>query len=92
MRTKTFSPQCIASVSVMVVPLLSSGCHLYAMQVMFWSGLIGAVIFRRNLIVMLLTAEIVMLACNLNFLFAAAYLNDMMVSVKYVCEALWVVF
>lgn len=46
-------------------------------DVMFWSGLIGAVIFRRNLIVMLLTTEIVMLACNLNFLFAAAYLNDM---------------
>jgi NADH:ubiquinone oxidoreductase subunit K len=48
-------------------------------DVMFWSGLIGAVIFRRNLIVMLLATEIVMLACNLNFLFAAAYLNDMTV-------------
>ncbi len=35
---------------------------------------------RRNLIVMLLATEIVMLACNLNFLFASAYLNDMTVS------------
>jgi hypothetical protein len=51
-------------------------------DVMFWSGLIGAVIFRRNLIVMLLATEIVMLACNLNFLFAAAYLNDMTVGAK----------
>lgn len=50
---------------------------LLATDVMFWSGLIGAVVFRRNLIVMLLATEIVMLACNLNFLFAAAYFNDM---------------
>lgn len=57
---------------------LLGNTFLLTTDVMFWSGLIGAVIFRRNLIVMLLTAEIVMLACNLNFLFAAAYLNDMM--------------
>lgn len=50
---------------------------LLATDIMFWSGLIGAVVFRRNLIVMLLATEIVMLACNLNFLFAAAYFNDM---------------
>mmetsp|Transcript_1592 Transcript_1592/g.2463 ORF Transcript_1592/g.2463 Transcript_1592/m.2463 type:complete len:234 (-) Transcript_1592:633-1334(-) len=50
---------------------------MLATDIMFWSGLIGAVVFRRNLIVMLLATEIVMLACNLNFLFAAAYLNDM---------------
>lgn len=51
--------------------------YLSATDIMFWSGLIGAVVFRRNLIVMLLCTEIVMLACNMNFLFAAAYLNDM---------------
>jgi len=52
---------------------------LLATDLMFWSGLIGAVVFRRNLIVMLLTTEIVMLACNLNFLFGAAYMNDIAV-------------
>lgn len=57
---------------------------LIATDIMFWSGLIGAVVFRRNLIVMLLTTEIVMLACNLNFLFGAAYMNDIVVS--GVCE------
>ncbi|MEW5302267.1 MAG: hypothetical protein WDW36_005068 [Sanguina aurantia] len=50
---------------------------LMTTDIMFWSGMIGAVVFRRNLIVMLLCTEIVMLACNLNFLFAASYLNDM---------------
>mmetsp|Transcript_9992 Transcript_9992/g.21344 ORF Transcript_9992/g.21344 Transcript_9992/m.21344 type:complete len:271 (-) Transcript_9992:443-1255(-) len=50
---------------------------LLTTDMMFWSGLIGAVVFRRNLIVMLLCTEIVMLACNMNFLFASAYLNDM---------------
>lgn len=56
--------------------------HMHVcVQAMFWTGLIGAVIFRRNLIVMLLATEIVMLACNLNFLFASAYLNDMTVGV-----------
>lgn len=50
---------------------------LLSTDIMFWSGLIGAVVFRRNLIVMLLATEIVMLACNLNFLFASAYFNDM---------------
>lgn len=43
---------------------------------MFWAGLVGAVAFRRNLIILLLSAETVMLACNMNFLFASAYLND----------------
>lgn len=52
---------------------------LLATDIMFWSGLIGAVVFRRNLIVMLLATEVVMLACNLNFLFGAAYLNDIAV-------------
>ncbi|KAF5831900.1 NADH-ubiquinone/plastoquinone oxidoreductase chain 4L-domain-containing protein [Dunaliella salina] len=51
--------------------------YLLVTDIMFWSGLIGAVVFRRNLIVMLLTTEIVMLACNLNFLFGAAYMNDL---------------
>jgi len=51
--------------------------YIIATDIMFWSGLIGAVVFRRNLIVMLLTTEIVMLACNLNFLFGAAYMNDL---------------
>ncbi|GFH12674.1 uncharacterized protein HaLaN_08402 [Haematococcus lacustris] len=46
-------------------------------NIMFWSGLVGAAVFRRNIIVMLLCTELVMLACNLNFLYAAAYLNDM---------------
>jgi NADH:ubiquinone oxidoreductase subunit K len=54
--------------------------YLLTTDIMFWSGLIGAVLFRRNLIVMLLCTEIVMLACNMNFLFASAYLNDMTVS------------
>mmetsp|Transcript_29388 Transcript_29388/g.74939 ORF Transcript_29388/g.74939 Transcript_29388/m.74939 type:complete len:241 (-) Transcript_29388:242-964(-) len=56
---------------------LLGNSFMLATDIMFWSGLIGAVIFRRNLIVMLLATEIVMLACNLNFLFASAYLNDM---------------
>ena len=54
--------------------------YMLATDIMFWSGLIGGIVFRRNLIVLLLTTEVVMLACNLNFLFGAAYLNDMAVS------------
>ncbi|GAX76361.1 hypothetical protein CEUSTIGMA_g3807.t1 [Chlamydomonas eustigma] len=56
---------------------LLGSAYLMTTEIMFWSGLIGAVVFRRNIIVMLLCTEIVMLACNMNFLFAAAYLNDM---------------
>ena len=59
---------------------LIGAAYLMTTDIMFWSGLIGAVVFRRNLIVMLLCTEIVMLACNMNFLFASAYLNDMTVS------------
>lgn len=59
---------------------LVGATYLLTTDLMFWIGLIGAVVFRRNLIVMLLATEIVMLACNMNFLFGAAYLNDMMVS------------
>ena len=56
---------------------LIGAAYLLTTDIMFWSGLIGAVVFRRNLIVMLLCTEIVMLAANMNFLFASAYLNDM---------------
>lgn len=56
---------------------LVGSAFLLTTDIMFWSGMLGAVIFRRNLIVMLLCTEIVMLACNMNFLFASAYLNDM---------------
>ncbi|PNH10586.1 NADH-ubiquinone oxidoreductase chain 4L [Tetrabaena socialis] len=49
---------------------------MYTTNMMFWAGIIGAVAFRRNLIILLLSAETVMLACNMNFLFTAAYLND----------------
>ena len=61
---------------------LIGAAYLLTTDIMFWSGLIGAVVFRRNLIVMLLCTEIVMLACNMNFLFASAYLNDMTVRVR----------
>lgn len=54
-----------------------STAWLLTTDMMFWSGLIGGVVFRRNIIVLLLCTEIVMLACNMNFLFASAYLNDM---------------
>ncbi|KAJ9519948.1 hypothetical protein QJQ45_030265 [Haematococcus lacustris] len=56
---------------------LMGHAFLVATDIMFWSGLVGAAVFRRNIIVMLLCTELVMLACNLNFLYAAAYLNDM---------------
>ncbi|KAG2429576.1 hypothetical protein HXX76_010811 [Chlamydomonas incerta] len=49
---------------------------MYTTNMMFWAGIVGAVAFRRNLIILLLSAETVMLACNMNFLFTAAYLND----------------
>lgn len=60
---------------------LLGAAYLLTTDIMFWSGLIGAVAFRRNILVMLLCTEIVMLACNMNFLFASAYLNDMTVGV-----------
>lgn len=50
--------------------------YQFTTNFMFWSGIIGAAAFRRNLIVLMLSSEIVMLACNMNFLFASAYLND----------------
>ena len=59
---------------------LIGAAYLLTTDIMFWSGLIGAVVFRRNIIVMLLCTEIVMLACNMNFLFGSAYFNDMTVS------------
>ncbi len=58
-------------------------CSLsYPQQLLETGRAMGACCYlrRRNLIVMLLATEIVMLACNLNFLFASAYLNDMTVS------------
>jgi hypothetical protein len=48
----------------------------FTTNTMFWAGIIGAAAFRRNLIVLMLSSEVVMLACNMNFLFASAYLND----------------
>jgi len=45
--------------------------------VLFFIGLIGIVINRRNILIILMCVEILLLSLNLNFILFAAYFDDL---------------
>jgi len=46
--------------------------------VIFFLGLWGIVVLRKNLIFILISIELLLLAVNLSFLFASVFLNDLL--------------
>jgi NADH-quinone oxidoreductase subunit K len=46
--------------------------------ILFLIGIIGIFLSRKNIILIIMSLELMLLACNYNFLFFAIYLDDLM--------------
>jgi NADH-quinone oxidoreductase subunit K len=51
--------------------------YLVVAAILFALGVLGIVVNRKNLIVMLMAVELILLAVNLNFVAFSAYLHDL---------------
>ena len=51
--------------------------YLFVAAILFALGVLGIVINRKNLIVMLMAVELILLAVNLNLVAFSAYLHDL---------------
>ena len=51
--------------------------YLTVAAVMFVTGIFGLFLNRKNVIVMLMSVELMLLAVNINFVAFSAYLNDL---------------
>jgi NADH-quinone oxidoreductase subunit K len=56
---------------------LSLTMYLFVAMSLFLIGLLGIVLNQRNIIIMILSLEILLLAVNLNFLVFSVYIDDM---------------
>jgi NADH-quinone oxidoreductase subunit K len=61
----------------MLFDFLLSDC-LLLFSFLFFLGLCGLVLGRKNIILMLMSIELLLLAVNLNFLFFSVYLDDLL--------------
>lgn len=58
--------------------ILSITNYLAVASVLFLIGLSGIILNRKNIIVMLMSVELMLLAVNLNFIIYSVYLDDVM--------------
>jgi NADH-quinone oxidoreductase subunit K len=58
--------------------VLSITNYLAVASVLFLIGLSGIILNRKNIIVMLMSVELMLLAVNLNFIIYSVYLDDIM--------------
>ena len=58
--------------------VLSITNYLAVASVLFLIGLSGIILNRKNIVVMLMSVELMLLAVNLNFIIYSVYLDDIM--------------
>jgi NADH-quinone oxidoreductase subunit K len=58
--------------------ILSITNYLAVASVLFLIGLSGIILNRKNIIIMLMSVELMLLAVNLNFIIYSIYLDDIM--------------
>jgi NADH-quinone oxidoreductase subunit K len=58
--------------------ILSITNYLAVASILFLIGLSGIILNRKNIIVMLMSVELMLLAVNLNFIIYSVYLDDIM--------------
>jgi NADH-quinone oxidoreductase subunit K len=58
--------------------ILSITNYLAVSSVLFLIGLSGIILNRKNIIIMLMSVELMLLAVNLNFIIYSIYLDDIM--------------
>jgi NADH-quinone oxidoreductase subunit K len=58
--------------------LISITNYLTVASVLFLTGIFGIILNRKNIIIMLMSVELMLLSINLNFIIYSAYLDDVM--------------
>jgi NADH-quinone oxidoreductase subunit K len=58
--------------------LISITNYLKVASVLFLTGISGIILNRKNIIIMLMSVELMLLSINLNFIIYSAYLDDVM--------------
>jgi NADH-quinone oxidoreductase subunit K len=58
--------------------LISVTNYLTVASVLFLTGISGIILNRKNIIIMLMSVELMLLSINLNFIIYSAYLDDVM--------------
>jgi NADH-quinone oxidoreductase subunit K len=57
--------------------MIGLGHYLTVAAIMFVTGIFGIFVNRKNVIVILMSVELMLLAVNINFVAFSAYLNDL---------------
>jgi len=58
--------------------LISITNYLTVASILFLTGISGIILNRRNIIIMLMSVELMLLSINLNFIIYSVYLDDIM--------------
>ena len=58
--------------------ILSITNYLTVASILFLTGISGIILYRKNIIIMLMSVELMLLSINLNFIIYSAYLDDVM--------------
>ena len=58
--------------------ILSITNYLTVASILFLTGISGIILNRKNIIIMLMSVELMLLSINLNFIIYSAYLDDVM--------------
>ena len=58
--------------------ILSITNYLTVASILFLTGISGIILNRKNIIIMLMSVELMLLSINLNFIIYSAYLDDFM--------------
>lgn len=61
----------------MMVPVIGLGHFLTVAAILFTLGVFGIFLNRKNIIVILMSVELILLAVNINFVAFSAHLNDL---------------
>jgi len=72
----TFNPQVLGSNPSIFIQMIYIGEILILTTFLFFTGMIGLVLNRKNIIIMIMSLELMLLAVNLNFIAFSIYLDD----------------
>jgi NADH-quinone oxidoreductase subunit K len=72
----TFNPQVLGSNPSIFTQMIYVGEILIVTTLLFFIGMIGLVLNRKNIIIMIMSLELMLLAVNLNFIMFSIYLDD----------------
>ena len=56
--------------------MVNYNLYLILSVILFFIGIVGVIINKKNIVIVLMSIEVILLACNLNLVFFSNYLGD----------------